>query len=259
MTRQIPQPRSTSKPAAPYEAFFLEIAYKGIEILAACSVILGSSAGTWLGLTVGSMFPQRIAAGLYTSSYGQVLPRKDIPLHETPARWRPAGTLWTDSYCIEPDGVISDTWRDALGYWCQYAGLIVVQVYKLQIRLALEFGTYSITRDAIRYILLVIQSFILIICGLVMIPKLDSHAKRRDLAWGGFYLIMLFSGLACLVLGQKSFLKPIWKFYLTSKLVEPIAAAGTVAAMNVARQEDGRILPEKWVLMWVMGACTVAW
>ena len=56
--------------ASTEEAFVVECAYKAIEILISISVVLGSTGGAWLGLTFGSMYPQRFAAGVYVSSYG---------------------------------------------------------------------------------------------------------------------------------------------------------------------------------------------
>lgn len=254
--------------AAPFDLLIVELAYKAIEIAFGCGVILGSTGGAWLGLTLGSMFPQRIAAGIYASSYGQVLPRQDmLGQHLCKNIWRPAGTIWTvrtdgsTPYCIEPSAVFSDTWRTAVGYWMQYALLVVVQYFKLSLRRALEFGPYSITRDAIRYILLVIELFTIITCGLTLRKqpqKLGSRRWRSVIA-GTVYLVMLSSALACVVLGQKSFMKPIRKFYLVSKIVDPIAAVGSVAVMNVDWQENESLLPETWALLWAMGACTVVW
>jgi hypothetical protein len=253
--------RVNAQAAAPLKAVVIELAYKAIEILVACGIILGSSGGAWLGLTLASMFPQRIAAGLFVSSYGQVLSREKSSSQSKPHVWRPVGTVWTEpdahSYVIPATVFISDHWRDAIGYWLQYLALFVVQRYKLQIRDALHFGPYLITRDAIRYILLVIELFILIICGIIV--RENFQRSRRNIIAGTVYLATLLMGLTCVILGQKSFLKPVWKFYLTSRIVDPIAAIGSVAAMNVNLQEDGRVPPEKWVLLWAMGACTVVW
>ena len=246
---------------APFRAVVIELVYKAIEFLVACGVILGSSGGAWLGLTLASMFPQRIAAGLFVSSYGQVLSREESSSQLVPHVWRPAGTVWTEggahSYTIPATAFISDRWRDAIGYWLQYSTLLVVQRYKLRIRDALQFGQYQITRDAIRYILLVIEVFNLIICGIIV--RENFRPSRRNIVAGMVYLAMLSMGLTCVILGQKSFLKPVWKFYLTSRIVDPIAAIGSTAVMNVDLQEDGRVPPEKWVLLWAMGACTVVW
>jgi hypothetical protein len=207
------------------------------------------------------MFPQRIAAGLFISSCGQVLSRKKCSSLSKPHVWRPPGTVWTETgahpYAISATTSIPDHWRDAIGYWLQYLALVVVQRYKLQIRDALQFGPYRITRDAIRYILLVIELFILIICGIIV--RENIKRSRRNIIAGTVYLATLSMGLTCVILGQKSFLKPVWKFYLTSRIVDPIAAIGSVAAMNVDLQEGGSVPPEKWVLFWAMGACTVVW
>ena len=251
--------------AAPFDMLVVELAYKAIEIAFGCGVILGSTGGAWLGLTLGSMFPQRIAAGIYASSYGQALPRQEM-LGQHPRKnvWCPAGTMWTDgstSYYIEPSAVFSDTWRTAIGYWMQYALLVVVQYFKLSLRRALEFGSYSITRDAIRYILLVVELFTIITCGLTLRKQPQKLGLRRwrSIIAGTVYLVMLSGALACVVLGQKGFMKPIRKFYLVSKIVDPIAAAGSVAAMNVDWQENESLLPETWALLWAIGACTVVW
>ncbi|OCK93136.1 uncharacterized protein K441DRAFT_661897 [Cenococcum geophilum 1.58] len=251
--------------AAPFDLLVVELAYKAIEIAFGCGVILGSTGGAWLGLTLGSMFPQRIAAGIYASSYGQVLPREEmLGQHLCKKVWCPVGTMWAEgstSYYIEPSAVLSDTWRTAVGYWMQYALLVVVQYFKLSLRRALEFGPYSITRDAIRYILLVVELFTITTCGLTLRKqpqKLGSRGWRSVIA-GMVYLVMLSGGLACVVLGQKGFMKPIWKFYLVSKIVDPIAAVGSVAVMNVDWQENKSLLPETWALLWAMGACTVVW
>ena len=253
--------RVHAQAAAPFKAVVIELVYKAIEVLVACGIILGSSGGAWLGLTLASMFPQRIAAGLFVSSYGQVLPREKSSSQSKPHVWRPAGTVWTEagthSYVIPATAFISDRWRDAIGYWLQYLALFVVQGYKLQIRDALQFGAYLITRDAIRYILLVIELFILVICGIIVRENIQ-HSRRNIIA-GTVYLATLLMGLTCVILGQKSFLKPVWKFYLTSRIVDPIAAIGSVAAMNVDLQGNDRVPPEKWVLFWAMGACTVVW
>ena len=247
-------------------------------LLASLGVILGSTGGAWLALTLGSMFPQRIVAGIYASSYGQVLPKQEMLGQALPRQdmlgqhlcknvWRPAGTIWTvrtdgsTPYCIEPSAVFSDTWRTAVGYWMQYALLVVVQYFKLSLRRALEFGPYSITRDAIRYVLLVVELFTIITCGLTLRKqpqKLGSRRWRSVIA-GTVYLVMLSGALACVVLGQKGFMKPIRKFYLVSKIVDPIAAVGSVAVMNVDWQENESLLPETWALLWAMGACTVVW
>jgi hypothetical protein len=253
--------RVYAQAAAPFKAVVIELVYKAIEVLIACGIILGSSGGAWLGLTLASMFPQRIAAGLFVSSCGQVLSRKKCSSLPKPHVWRPPGTVWTETgahpYVIPATASIPDHWRDAIGYWLQYLALVVVQRYKLQIRDALQFGPYQITRDAIRYILLVIELFILIICGIIVHENIKR--SRRNIIAGTVYLATLSMGLTCVILGQKSFLKPVWKFYLTSRIVDPIAAIGSVAAMNVDLQEGGRVPPEKWVLFWAMGACTVVW
>ncbi len=107
--------------AAPYEAVVVEIVYKAIKLMLACAIILGSSGGAWLGLTLGSMFPQRVAAGLFVSSYGQKLSRTQITAQERPHAWRPAGTVWTEGpepYLVPARG-LSDAWRNAIGYVLQ--------------------------------------------------------------------------------------------------------------------------------------------
>jgi hypothetical protein len=255
--------RVNAQAAGTINALVIELVYKAIEMLVACGVILGSSGGAWLGLTLSSMFPQRISAGLYASSYGQVLTREQVVAHVRPHVWRGVGTIWVDSkvdsYTIAPKTRFTDRWRNGVGYWVQYGSLLVVQLYKLEIRDALQFGGYNITRDAIRYILLIIELFLLVVCGVIFWEQLKIKRSRRDIIAGTVYLVMLCAGLTCVILGQKEFLKPIWKFYLTSKIVDPIAAIGAVAVLHISVPEDGKVSPEKWVLLWAMGACTVVW
>lgn len=122
----------------------VEVVYPAIELMLACAIILGSSGGAWLGLTLGSMFPQRVAAGLFVSSYGQKLSRTQIIIQEKPHAWRPAGTVWTEGpepYLVPATG-LSDTWKNAIGYVLQYAMLAIGQSFKLPIRDALEFVLY---------------------------------------------------------------------------------------------------------------------
>ncbi len=129
---------------APYEAVVVEVVYPAIELMLACAIILGSSGGAWLGLTLGSMFPQRVAAGLFVSSYGQKLSRTQIIIQEKPHAWRPAGTVWTEGpepYLVPATG-LSDTWKNAIGYVLQYAMLAIGQSFRLPIRDALEFVLY---------------------------------------------------------------------------------------------------------------------
>ena len=248
--------------AAPYEAFMIEIIHKAVELVLACAIILGSSGGAWLGLTLGSMFPQRVAAGLFISSYGQRLSKKQVAEQKRLHAWRPAGTVWTEGpepYLVPATG-LSDVWRDTIGYALQYVMLMVVQYFKLSIRDALDFGPYNQTRDAIRYILLIIQCFALIVCGMNLGKKLKlSLYKPRTIISGTVYFIMLAAGLTCVILGQKSFLKPVWKFYLVSKIVDPIALVGSIAVMNLDWEGHSRLFAEKWILLWAIGACTVVW
>jgi hypothetical protein len=96
--------------AAPWDVLITEVGSKGIEALFAAGVILGSSGGAWLGLTMASIFPQRVAAGLYASSFGQVAapPKIKRPIDRyTEHVFIAAGTLWVneneeDGYCIRP-------------------------------------------------------------------------------------------------------------------------------------------------------------
>jgi hypothetical protein len=252
--------------AALLATFFVELGYKLMEMAFGCAVILGSTGGAWLGLTLGSMFPHRIAAKLFVSSYGQNLPEAERITHPNRKSWRPrpAGEIWTDgpdSYIIAPSGVVSDQWRNFVGYWSQYAILVVVQYFKFTLRGALNFGSYAYTRDAIRYIVMVVELFGLLICA-----SLIWRRKKNPRSWSVnnvvavvMYGIMLSGALAAIILGQKAFLKPIWKFFLVSKVVDPIVAIGSVAAMRIDRQEDGRIFGDIWALMWLVGACSAVW
>jgi pimeloyl-ACP methyl ester carboxylesterase len=273
--------------AATMDVLAVEVAFKAIELLIACGIILGSSGGAWLGLTLASIFPQRVAAGLYVSSVGQVVSRNKTSSLQKVHQWRPAGSIWVEeskggekeiTAYFPPQGYLSDPWRDALGFTTQYGLLFAVQYFKLRIRSALEFGDYHITRDAIRYIVLVVQVMALVFCGVRIWPKFQKtrirerrlteegveiddlrHALWRNYIAATVYGVMLAGGLTCVVLGQKDFLKPIWKFYLASKIVDPFVAVGTAAIMMFDKQKDGRVSAEKWVLMWVLGASAIVW
>jgi len=136
----------------------------------------------------------------------------------------------------------------------------IVQYFKFSVRDALQFGPYILTHDVIRYILLVIQFLALVICGVNLRGKAKlAPLSPRIVIAGAVYSIMLSAALTCVMLGQKAILMPGWKFYLTSKVVDPIAAVGSIAVLSLDWEEDGRVFAEKWVLLWVVGACTVVW
>jgi hypothetical protein len=263
--------------SASSDALFTEALFKIIEILFACGVILGSTGGAWLGLTLCSIFPVRISAGIFSSSFGQLLPDAPIyvPRHDTPPiqidtshyRFRAAGTVWGRAvgqkyYIIRPVG-LSDGLRIATGYSIQLALLLVFQQFKLPIRQALEFGPYQFTRDAVRYIILIIVPAVFVIDGRRMLSKWAvsrTKEKNRDnIICAVIYTCMLFACWTCVLLGQKSFLKPIWKFYLVSKIVQPLAAIGSLALMSLNYDTDAKVAREKWLLLWAIGACTIVW
>jgi hypothetical protein len=265
--------------SASLDARFTEATFKIIEILLACGVILGSTGGAWLGLTLCSMFPVRISAGIFSSSFGQRLP--DAPIYvlqrDTPPvqidtanyRFRAAGTVWgralnQEDYTIEP-AALSDGLRVATGYSLQLALLLVFQHFKPTIRQALEFGSYRMTRDAVRYIVLVVIPTVFVIDGRGLLLKRAASRtgpnNRSNIFCAVIYVWMLCGCWTCVLLGQKSFLKPIWKFYLVSEIVQPLAAIGSLALMGIDydTDTDTMVTREKWFLLWAIGACTIVW
>lgn len=258
------------------DALFIDVIFKIIEILFACGIIVGSTGGAWLGLSLCSMFPVRISAGIFSSSFGQVLPdapiylpqRDTLPRQIDTARYRfrAAGTVWgrTDSqeeYSIKPTG-LSDALRVAAGYTLQLALLFVFQQFKLSIRQALQFGPYQYTRDAVRYIVLVIVPTVLIIDGRRLLKRAASKGlenRRSNIICALIYTGMLCASWTCVLLGQKSFLKPLWKFYLVSKIIQPLAAIGSLALITFDDDKEVKVSREKWFLLWAIGACTIVW
>lgn len=252
--------------AAPFDAMVIEIGYKAIEILFACAIILGSTGGAWLGLTLSSLFPQRTAAGLYMSSYGQVLPdgvvHHETSSHKPPCSWTPVGTVWTEGpegYCILPKGAFSDEWRNIIGYWSQYTVLVLYQWFKLRLRDALEFPPYNKTRDTIRYIILVIVPFVQIMVWIVLRRQGPiSVSSRRNIFAITLYLITLLATLACLILAQKTFVDTA-HFYLLGKITNLTACVCCVSIMNINLGHGENLVGQQWLLIWAVGACTVVW
>ncbi|KUJ15148.1 uncharacterized protein LY89DRAFT_670653 [Mollisia scopiformis] len=251
--------------AAPFDILVVEIAFKAVEVLLACAVILGSTAGAWLGLTLGSIFPRRAAAGLFVSSYGQTLGGKMGNFEgNLPYPWPPAGTVWSeteghDSYCVLPQVKLSDKWRNAIGYWIQFCLLMVYRHFKLPVRNALGFGPYVFTRDAVRYIVLALEPFIIVTSGNILhqrLRKFQGGYSLRNILAIGVYVIMLSASLTIIVLGQKSFLNPMQSHWI-GELVDLFAAAGSVALINIELENEKSLLAEKWILIWAIGACTI--
>jgi hypothetical protein len=263
--------------SASSDALLTEAIFKAIEILLACGVIIGSTGGAWLGFTLCSMFPVRVSAGIFSSSFGQLLPDAPIyvPQRDTPPlqidtahfRFRAAGTVWgravgQKDYSIKPAG-LSDGLRLATGYSLQFALLFVFQQFKLPVRHALEFGSYQLTRDAVRYIVLVLVLAVFVIDGRITLLKwVASRATEKNksnIICAVIYTWMICACWTCVLLGQKAFLKPIWKFYLVSKIVQPLAAIGSLALMSFNYDTDAKVTRAKWFLLWAIGACTIVW
>lgn len=250
--------------AAPFRLLALEFCSKGRQMLFACLCILGSTGGAWFGLTLSSMLPHCPSAGIYRSSCGQfILEDPETGNHESFVEWRPVGTMWSDGpngYVMPATALLSDGWRDCIGFWMEYVFLFTFQCFKLQVRDIIGYEPYFKTIDSIRYALLTIEFLGLVTLGLLLRKKMRKCSwKVKDRIAFFVYLIMLSACLACVILGQTHFLKPEWKFYLTSKLIDPAAAVGSVAAMSVFWQEDGSVSFERWGSVWALGACTLFW
>jgi hypothetical protein len=90
-----------------------------------------------LGLTLASIFPHRIAAGLYLSSFGQSWTQSELDRAEYAnkrAMFTQVGTLWVDgdeAYRAGP--CLKWTWltgstRNTLGYIIQYVLLYAIDM-----------------------------------------------------------------------------------------------------------------------------------
>jgi pimeloyl-ACP methyl ester carboxylesterase len=257
--------------AAPWDVFITEVGFKGIEFLFAAGIILGSSGGAWLGLTMASIFPQRVAAGLYVSSFGQVAapPQIDGSVDRYIEHvFIATGTLWVnedndDGYCIRPClrwRWFDDTVRNTLGYVVQYALMYVLTWYKMRLRTFFFPEGYRKTVDTVRYVVLVIEPVVLLVCSW----RLTRQRKNEKLRYSLFaiYAIMWATAIVCMIFGQQDFLRTYWRieFEEVPRLVDPIASAGAVAAMHARGGHDSRDVSHgQWGLIWAIGVCTAVW
>jgi pimeloyl-ACP methyl ester carboxylesterase len=260
--------------AAPWDVLITEIGFKGIEALFAAGIILGSSGGAWLGLTLASIFPQRVAAGLYTSSFGQVaVPKKSdesVDLHMEHVFITP-GTLWVDGdtgYCMRPClgwRWFDDTVRNTLGYVMQYILMYLLTWYKMRLRTFFFPEGYRKTVDNVRYVVLVIEPVVLLVWFWRLITQRQIDRLRLGLL--GVYIVILATAIVCMIFGQRNFLRTYWhmEFEQVPRLLDPIASAGAVAAMHArgdsdAREVDARdVTHGQWGLIWAIGVCTAVW
>lgn len=188
-----------------------ETAYKAVEVLLAGAVILGSTAGAWLGFTLISISPRRFAAGSFVYSYGQTLNGgMGSPGNPLPYPWPPAGTIWAkyaDNVAFHVSPQVKMT--DGVGYWVQFWLLMLCRHFKVRVSSALKFGPYVFTREAPRYIVLALEPFFFFMSGYILHQKLResrSEYSMRNVLAVGVYFIMLSASLAVVVLGQKDFL-----------------------------------------------------
>ncbi|KAI9856281.1 MAG: hypothetical protein M1824_005495 [Vezdaea acicularis] len=236
--------------AGPFEVFIIEVAFKAAEILFACAIVLGSTGGAWLGLTMASIFPTRRAAGVFTSAYGQVEPHNSTEQ----VSFHAAGMMWGFCYCVHPHGWMDES-RVAVGYILQYGCLVAVQHFKVPLRSLLEFNTYSYTRDAIRYIVLVLELIFIVSMTHLLYRQLHKKTSPKiRLIPVVLYAVFLGGCITCLILAQHDFMKPLPKFYRLSKLVDPIAAAGSFIAAMITVERV--VSAEIWIMIWAVGVCS---
>lgn len=270
MKTNLPANVYAAQAAGPWDVIMTEIGFKGIEVLFAAGIVLGSSGGAWLALTLASIFPQRVAAGLYASSFGQVLPTRELMATPTDKYeehvFIAPGTLWVDpdsdeGYCVRPclrRRWFDDACRNTLGYTLQYGMLYALLWYKHVVRTTLFPDTYRQTVDTVRYVVLVIEPCVLIVSLGRLVFQRKSRLLRVSLA---IYLLMWSLGVVCMVFGQKQ-LDRVWHipFPYIARLVDPIAAVGAVAAVYIrAKDHERGVDTGQWGLVWAMGVCSAVW
>jgi pimeloyl-ACP methyl ester carboxylesterase len=257
--------------AAPWDVLITEVGFKGIEILFAAGIVLGSSGGAWLGLTMASIFPQRVAAGLYASSFSQVAapPNMDGSIDRyTEQVFVATGTLWVneneeDGYCIRPClgwRWFDDTIRNTLGYVAQYVLMYLLTWYKMRLRTFFFPEGYRKTVDTVRYVVLVLEPVVLLVC----FWRLTRQRKHEKLRYSllVIYALMWATAIVCMIFGQQNFLRTYWRieFEEVPRLVDPIASAGAVAVMHARGGRDARDVSHgQWGLIWAIGVCTAVW
>lgn len=248
--------------AGTWDTWVIEAGYKGIEILFGAGIVIGSTGGAWLALTLSSIFPQRVAAGLYVTSFGQSISNRGENMLSSNI-FIPPGTSWVEGgngYCVRPClrwPWFDDATRNLLGYMAQFVVMYLLTWYKLTIRNVAFSEAYSQTVDAVRYVVLVILPVILLICLSWLERPFDW--RRRFLL--SSYLILWAVAIICVIFGQGK-LDRVWGIHFTQipRLVNPIASIGAVVAIYLgANPGDPRLQRETWGLIWAIGTCTALW
>lgn len=286
--------RVAAQAIAKWDTLLIEAGYKGIEILFAISITLGSTGGAWLGLTLASIFPQRVAAGLYSSASGQALSRKEVEEGDGSSEhvFVSSGTMWIDErggdsveeggassehvfvspgtvwadgengYCVSPClpwAWFEDDRRNQLGYWVQYILLYVLTWLKQDARNAVFGDGYVHTVDGTRYVVLVVEPVILAVC--LWSLKKKSWTWWRTVA-ALLYVAAWAMAITCMVWGQGKLDSIVHlDFLLIPRVVEPFAAIGSIAAVY-AGAGDGRdlsLVAGSWGLLWAIGVCSAVW
>lgn len=144
-----------------------------------------------------------------------------------------------------------------MSYILQYICLATVQNFKLPLRDMLEFNNYSNTRETVRCIfLLIVEGWIAVVITRLLCRRLLPEGfsmKNRLLpliAYAGLY----GAYLTAVILGQHNLMKPIERFYVVSKVVDPIAALGSGMAAMVSVNEE--LSTVRWMMIWAVGVCS---
>lgn len=150
---------------------------------------------------------------------------------------RPAGMVWGSDYCVHATGWTDES-RTAVGYTMMYGMLVVVQWFKIPIRQTLTFAEYYPTRDAVRYVVLGIEILIAGIMARRLYRQSAKRNMRQQLLSALIYVVCFGCTFVGLILAQHNFVEPLSSFMILSRVVDPIATIGSLAAMIFGRGES---------------------
>lgn len=140
-----------------------------------------------------------------------------------------AGTVRIPGLSIHPRGLTDDA-RVFIGYSVTFIYLSILRQFKNSLRDLLEFSLYSQTKDSMRWIILFIQLFVVGFLTRALVKEI----KLKKIRWA-FLVPAVVTYLGCNVmvfLAQKTF----GPFILLSRIVDPVAAVGCLAAMAMSKE-----------------------
>jgi hypothetical protein len=147
----------------------------------------------------------------------------------------------------------------------QYILVYLLTWYKMRLRTFFFPEGYRKTVDTVRYVVLVIEPVVLLVCFWRLITQRQNDGLRLGLL--GVYIVIWATAIVCMIFGQRNFLRTYWhmEFEQVPRLLDPIASAGAVAAMHARGDSDAREIDARdvthgqWGLIWAIGVCTAVW